>query len=185
MIRLLVVLSIAILCSCGNAPQRPDPILDQNYQPTPVQGAANTAVTPPTPGAEPAQNAAGVWHYTCSAGCAGGAGSAVPCATCGATLVHNQTYHGNANQPATTTTINPQAGGATPINLGDGSSIAPMGGAPATPSVTTPPKAPEPAQNAAGVWHFTCSAGCAGGAGSAIACAGCGATLVHNQTYHN
>lgn len=51
-----------------------------------------------------------------------------------------------------------------------------------TPSSTT---TPEPAQNAAGVWHYTCPSGCAGGAGSAVACSSCGATLEHNQAYHN
>jgi hypothetical protein len=49
--------------------------------------------TPPTPTPEPAQNAAGVWHYTCAKGCPGGAGSATVCATCGGTLVHNTAYH--------------------------------------------------------------------------------------------
>ncbi len=182
MIRLFIVLTIAILCSCGNAPQRPEPILDQNYQPTPVGGAATNAVTPPAPGAEPAQNAAGVWHYTCPTGCSGGAGSAVACATCGTTLVHNQTYHSNNNQPTAPTSITPSGGVTSPsINLGDGTSIAPIGGAPAA---AAPPKAPEPAQNAAGVWHYTCSAGCSGGAGSAVACASCGATLAHNADYH-
>lgn len=45
------------------------------------------------PAAEPAQNAAGVWHYTCPNGHAGGAGSATACGECGATLVHNAAYH--------------------------------------------------------------------------------------------
>lgn len=44
---------------------------------------------------------------------------------------------------------------------------------------------PEPPQNAAGVWHYTCPKGCAGGAGSAVACSQCGSTLAHNQAYHN
>lgn len=50
----------------------------------------------------------------------------------------------------------------------------------------TPPNAttPEPAQNADGVWHYTCSKGCAGGAGSAGNCATCGGPLTHNQAYH-
>ena len=43
---------------------------------------------------------------------------------------------------------------------------------------------PEPAQNAKGVWHYTCPSGCTGGAGLASACAKCTATLVHNQEYH-
>ena len=183
MIRLFIILTIAILCSCGNAPQRPEPILDQNYQPTPIEGAAatNNGLTPPAPGAEPAQNATGVWHYTCPTGCSGGAGSAVPCATCGTTLVHNTTYHANDNKGAT----NPTVGSTPPINLGDGSSIAPIGGIPGAPAAAAPPKVPEPAQNAAGVWHYTCGAGCAGGAGSAVPCASCGATLAHNAGYHN
>lgn len=61
---------------------------------TPADGAAPPAA-PATPAAttEPAQNAAGVWHYTCPNGCAGGAGSATACAKCGSTLAHNQAYH--------------------------------------------------------------------------------------------
>ena len=51
-------------------------------------------------------------------------------------------------------------------------------------TTTTQPTTAEPAQNAAGVWHYTCPNGHAGGAGSATACAECGATLVHNTLYH-
>ena len=40
-----------------------------------------------------ATNAAGVYHYICSNGCAGGSGSQGSCATCGSALVHNQAYH--------------------------------------------------------------------------------------------
>ena len=50
---------------------------------------------------------------------------------------------------------------------------------------TSTQQAPEPAQNAAGVWHYTCPNGHAGGAGSATACSVCGTTLVHNAAYHN
>lgn len=117
--------------------------------------------TPPsatTP--EPAQNAEGIWHYTCEKGCAGGAGAAGTCATCGGALAHNSAYHGNNN---TMPTINPL-----PTNA--------MG------AQATPPA--EPAQNAAGVWHYTCAKGCAGGAGAAGTCASCGGPLAHNQGYH-
>lgn len=109
---------------------------------------------------EPAQNAKGVWHYTCAKGCAGGAGAAQPCAKCNATLVHNSAYHENA-APATKPN-------------------------PASAATTTPADAPkpEPAQNPKGVWHYTCSDGCAGGAGAAAPCAKCGKTLVHNSVYH-
>ena len=119
------------------------------------------APTPPPATTEPPQNAAGVWHYTCPKGCAGGAGAAESCAKCGTTLTHNTVYHG---QPKTTaTSANP--------------AIAPG-------AATTPTKQPEPAQNAAGVWHYTCAAGCAGGAGAAGACAKCSKPLAHNQAYH-
>ncbi len=52
-----------------------------------------TTTTVPTPAPEPAQNAAGVWHYTCAKGCAGGSGTPGNCATCGQALAHNAAYH--------------------------------------------------------------------------------------------
>ena len=161
---------MSLFTACKDTPTRPEAILDANYEPT----VPTTSISGTTTGdtGEPAQNASGVWHYTCSTGCSGGAGSAVPCATCGQTLVHNTQYHDNQGASNPSNTIgndggislnNPMAGGLTP---------------PAT-------KAPEPPQNAAGVWHYICDAGCAGGAGSATACAGCGNTLSHNTAYHN
>lgn len=154
----------AICCFVGCYESKPAP----KY---PIDGAVDlnqpAPATPATPGAEPAQNAAGVWHYTCSNGCAGGAGAAGNCATCGNALAHNAAYHGNADAttppaptPATTETAT--------------SNI----------TFTGDPQNPEPAQNAAGVWHYTCSNGCTGGAGSAVACATCGNVLAHNSAYH-
>ena len=124
-----------------------------NVSSSPTQPNAATP-NPATP--EPAQNAAGVWHYTCNAGCAGGAGAAGTCGTCGGALAHNQVYHPNNNNNSTPTTIN---------------------------SPITPPAA-EPAQNTAGVWHYTCSTGCAGGGGATGTCGTCGGTLAHNSAYH-
>ncbi len=108
------------------------------------------------------QSSGSAWHYTCANGCAGGAAAAGNCSTCGNVLVHNQAYHNNTNNTTTTTT---------------------------TPTVTSPtnPTAatnPEPSQNAAGVWHYTCANGCAGGAGAASKCGSCGSTLAHNTAYH-
>ncbi len=144
--------------------QSPVPLPGDNALPSPVpvpgvmpSPAPNPAATPPA--TEPAQNATGVWHYTCSKGCAGGSGTATACAKCGTTLVHNTSYHPPKPTPAATNT---------------------PAGAPGT---TTPPK-PEPAQNTAGVWHYTCSGGCAGGAGTAADCSKCGKKLTHNATYH-
>ena len=55
---------------------------------------------------------------------------------------------------------------------------------PATDGSQLPPQSPEPAMNAAGVYHYVCSAGCEGGAGAQGNCAGCGAALTHNAAYH-
>ena len=115
------------------------------------------------------QNSAGVYHYTCANGCPGGAGTATACATCGATLVHNQAYH---DAPAA---ANSSAGS----NSMDMQQLLQQQQQSATPQSTNS------AQNAAGVYHYTCANGCPGGAGTATACATCGATLVHNQAYHN
>lgn len=79
---------------CGSEYQH-----NQAYHNQPPTGNAINPVnptiptTPATP--EPAQNAAGVYHYTCPDGCSGGAGSATACASCGKTLVHNTAYHSN------------------------------------------------------------------------------------------
>ena len=187
----LTMLLLLMVVACGDtdttgSSQAPVPPA-ANSPIIPPANDASAATTPP-PAAEPPQNAAGVWHYTCSNGCAGGGGSAVACATCGNTLAHNQAYHGNTTTPATPgapgapTQVATTPGG-TPMTMFADPTKQPvnatMGAAPVQPAA-----APEPAQNASGVWHYTCSNGCAGGAGSAVACATCGSTLAHNQGYH-
>lgn len=142
---------------------------------------ANTPIAPNAPAAPAAPaatvNVAGGAHYVCSlTGCTGtGAESAGSCSVCGNALAHNQAFH-NQTTPGQTTNAN---GGLSPLfNTGaDGAAQT------ITPQTITPPTA-EPAQNANGVWHYTCSNGCAGGAGSAVACASCGSTLAHNTAYH-
>lgn len=144
----------------GNAQTAPGaPVIDPAAAPAPA--AAPPPATAPAATPEPAQNAAGVWHYTCSKGCAGGAATATACAKCGTTLSHNQAYHGAATP----------AGAA---------------GAPGqTPTITMPnTKQPEPPQNKAGVWHYVCPDGHAGGGGGATPCSKCSKTLVHNKAYH-
>ncbi len=187
--KFLSILTIAALCAisvfsaCGNDSaasqgaavetpgdqQQPSADPMSNFpDPTATIGTG----TPP-PAAEPPQNAAGLWHYTCPKGCKGGSGSATPCATCGTTLVHSQAYHGT---PSTSTTGNPTATAPPPSNTP---------GAPGQSSITMPnPSKAEPPQNAAGVWHYTCPGGCAGGGGSAVACAKCGKMTEHNKSYH-
>lgn len=74
--------------------------------------AATNPTTPPPPPNTP--NAAGVFHYTCTNGCAGGAGTAQPCATCGAQLAHNAAYH--STQPgAPTGSATPAPGSKSPL----------------------------------------------------------------------
>jgi hypothetical protein len=117
-------------------------------------------INPNLAGLEPAQNSGGVWHYTCNKGCPRGAGSAVNCDNCGGVLAHNTTYHAKANSTPT--------------------SSAPY----ANPPASTPTATPEPSQNKAGVWHYTCEKGCVGGSGGSGACSTCGGPLAHNTAYH-
>lgn len=101
---------------------------------------------------------AGVQHYICPNNCQGSGGPEQGnCPVCGTAYLHNQAFHANDAQNQVPPTPNP---------------------------VTQTPTA-EPAQNAAGVWHYTCAKGCPGGSGSATACATCGGTLAHNAAYHN
>lgn len=151
---LCLFFAIVALSSCKNS--KSDEIRDQAKESLGVQAPANQ------PAGSPALTSA-VKHYTCPNNCAGSGGDAQGnCPVCGSAYVHNQAYHDqqNAASPAVTTTP----------------------GAPAAPAA--PAAAPAPAQNAAGVYHYTCTKGCAGGAGAAGNCATCGAPLAHNQAYH-
>ncbi len=141
-----------------------------------------TDVNAPNAKGEAARNSEGVWHYTCPNGCADGAGTAMPCPKCGTTLAHNSAYHsGNAATTPTITTPPPTLNQPAANNPFASPAIAPTAAAP----IGNAPRAPEPPQNANGVWHYTCPKGCDGGGGSAVACGKCGATLAHNTAYHN
>ena len=184
--RLIIFMALAICMSCSSEPKSADTAdasADSNLPAaTPAQQANNSgslvkeislpdngqpAAQPQRP-KEPAQNAEGVWHYTCAKGCPGGGGAAQKCATCGELLKHNSAYHTAANQPAVTAQPNVQ------VQPGAGS-----------PVQIQPPVKNEPPQNAQGVWHFTCGKGCPGGAGKKGPCGTCGTELAHNAAYHN
>lgn len=162
------LLTFVVLClglsfsSCQSGESKK--IREDARQALPAPPAGDVATTPATPPATPPATNPNEPHYKCPNNCSGGVGAAAgPCPVCGTELAHNQAYH----VPQTTTTT-PTADN--PLN------------------VTPPPsttQTPAPATNAAGVYHYTCSNGCAGGGASASACATCGATLVHNQAYHN
>lgn len=160
--KILATLLLCSVLSFYNCKENTKEAKDDIVKPVQVEESISPtkATTPALK--EPAQNAAGVWHYTCRIGCPGGSGAADKCATCGNVLVHNTIYHGNATNTANTTNTN---------------------ASPMVNPAATPPKV-EPAQNAAGVWHYTCSKGCAGGSGAAGKCATCSGALAHNSAYH-
>lgn len=151
-LKLLVMLvfgSVLVLSSCKEAAKAPEKEPLRTLKVEDLASPQAPAIQNPA-ALEAPQNAMGVWHYTCSQGCTGGAGTATNCATCGGLLAHNAGYHANANPTPTTIT----------------------------------PGAAAPSQNAAGIWHYSCGNGCAGGSGAAGSCNTCGTALAHNQTYH-
>ena len=134
-------------------------------------------VSPDAGAARIASGTTGEAHYKCPKNCEGGTGSAKgPCPVCGTEMAHNQAFHAQAGATPGSTPETPIK--VDPINSTGANTIS------ATPSTTNPTITPEPAQNAKGVWHFTCAKGCAGGAGAQGTCATCGGPLSHNQAYH-
>ena len=126
-----------------------------------IFNAQNTSEPAPTNPNEP--------HWKCPKNCAGSGGAAQgKCPVCGSDYVHNAAYHGTppaaGSSPSDPIKINPENSTATPAQ--------------------TPPPATASAQNAKGVFHYTCSKGCAGGAASAGNCAKCGNALTHNAAFH-
>lgn len=99
-----------------------------------------------------------IWHYICPNKHETGSEGQGKCPVCNVELIHNDAFH----------TQSQSTNQATPASI--------------TPA--EPPQPADPAQNARGDWHYTCPKGCAGGAGSQIACTTCGSTLQHNQKYH-
>lgn len=166
---LLMGLSLLFFVGCNsdapsgseNASSTDNPEMSQPFQDMQTPAA--------NPAAPPAKASDGVvYHYACPNACGGGDGPGT-CPTCGTAYAHNQAWHDQnpAQDPVQ------QA----PVDID-------MRNPGATPPPVATPATPEPAQNAAGVWHYTCSAGCSGGAGAAGSCSKCGGSLSHNQAYH-
>jgi len=175
---LMIMAAFLFLASCADKPSRPDTILTE-AQKTAADAAATAAANAGIQSA--AVSGVDLPHYYCANSCEGsGSGSPGSCPTCGNAYTHNDAFHNKAPtpQPAGTMTAPPVSGQTltSPVTMGGDNVIS-------TP--VTPTKAPEPPQNANGVWHYTCSAGCAGGAGGAGTCASCGGPLAHNTAYHN
>ena len=134
---------------------------------TPSATASDSIVQPPVTLSTGATGSTSTEsHYKCAtAGCAGSGDAQGKCPICGAELVHNQGFHNQA----------PSAPGSSPANPVQ---VNPANNPTAT---TTPPSA----QNAKGIYHFTCPKGHEGGAASAGNCAKCGEALTHNQAFHD
>ncbi|MFT6730109.1 MAG: hypothetical protein ACJA1H_001430 [Glaciecola sp.] len=156
---LLLCSSVLFFYGCNDSSKTPKQDSVKQVEVSDTPNPPVTATPSPTT-KEPAQNASGVWHYTCRIGCVGGAGSVVNCGTCGMALAHNTVYHGKTS---------------------DATSSAPFA---TPPPATKATPAKEPAQNASGVWHYTCAIGCLGGAGTAGSCNTCNGALSHNKGYH-
>lgn len=110
-----------------------------------------------------------VQHYICDNKCENSGGeTAGNCPNCNMPYTHNVAYHNNDLLKSG------------PINV---KSNATQPGVPTTTSTNN--RTPEPAQNANGIYHYTCSNGCAGGAGTTTNCNACGEVLAHNTAYHN
>lgn len=161
-ISLLIVLGTIFLSAC-QADKKPTN--NQLPAPSPVQPLNAPVAT------------AGVQHYICPNNCAGSGGAAAgTCPTCGTQYVHNAAFH---NQPGSS--ANSQQLPPAPILTNPQQT---------TPQQTTVPVpqnqsvAEEPAQNAAGVWHYVCSKNCGGTGGKRGYCPKCGAGLDHNDAYH-
>jgi hypothetical protein len=107
---------------------------------------------------------ASVKHYICGNKCENsGSDAAGACPVCKNPYLHNDAFHAQdllKNGPLNV-----------PTNI-----QAPAANAPAAPS---------PAQNAKGIYHYTCDKGCYGGAGTQTNCTNCGGQLAHNQAFHN
>ncbi len=160
-----ILFSLSLVFTACNGDQTPSSdTTTTTTTTTPTATAPATNAVPPATGGV----AGAVEHYVCPNGHAGsGAAQAGNCSQCNTALVHNQAFH--ANDPAPTT----------PTPSFNNDAVPPAAGSTVTTTPTTP------AQNAAGVFHYTCAAGCAGGAAGAGTCSSCGGELAHNQAYHN
>ncbi|WP_372769960.1 hypothetical protein [Lutibacter sp.] len=117
----------------------------------------------PKPSIEKSAISKNVKHYICTNKCEN-SGSDVQgvCPTCEKPYIHNQAFHNDdlmKNGPLNVPKYN------------------------GTPAKNAPSQ-PSPAQNATGIYHYTCNNGHPGGSGTASNCVTCGALLTHNQAYH-
>jgi len=106
-----------------------------------------------------------VKHYICDNNCENSGGNeAGNCPVCKNPYTHNVAYH--SDDLLKSGPLKVQSNATQPIN-------------------NKPQQNATPAQNSAGIYHYTCSNGCYGGSGTVTNCTTCGNPLAHNQAYHN
>lgn len=107
-----------------------------------------------------------VKHYICNNNCENsGSDVAGNCPVCKTPYTHNVAFHSDDLLKSGPLNVQSNATQTAPTNNNSNS--------------------PAPAQNSAGVYHYTCSNGCNGGSGAVTNCNSCGEPLAHNQLYHN
>src|SRR5699024_220751 len=142
-------------------------------------GGSDNNITLPDAGASAnvTPSVGGEHHFMCSAGCGDGGPSQGNCPSCGAALVHNDAYHAQdqfgSNNNLTPTPAPPGQ------NMGD-----PKGKYPSVFNSPSAPRATVPQGGVGSGHHYICSAGCGGGGANQGSCPSCGATLVHNDAFH-
>lgn len=155
----LVLLSIFLFVGCGETPDRPEPVMTQAQHDAVNAESAALEAQKAAMAASSVSSSPSTLHYYCATHPNKGGDAQGSCPDCGQALVHNAAFHNNGAAV-------PSATGSVP-----------------TPASATP--TPAAATNAAGVYHYTCPNGCAGGAGSQANCTSCGNPLAHNAAYHN
>jgi len=157
----LLFVAFVFLSSCSSSPDRPQPVMTQAQHDAVNAESAALQAQKAAQAATAAASSPSTLHYYCATHPDKGGSDQGTCSECGLALVHNQAFHNTPSAP--------------------GSPAVP--GAPTT--IPATPAAPAAATNAAGVYHYSCSNGCAGGAAAQANCTTCGNPLVHNAAFHN
>ena len=167
--KLIPVFALFILClySCkeeakkANTNSNEVPVIEKPIV-TPQVETTESATPQPATNNAAVTNIVGGAHYLCPKNCVGGESSAQgTCPVCSTALAHNQGFHNT----------NPLTNG--PLST------------PNITNTTAPTATPASGPNAAGVYHYTCANGCAGGGDALGKCASCAGDLAHNAAYHN
>lgn len=167
MLSLLCIAMIGFMACGDEKRERPDVVKDventSQQQSNPISNDGNISQDLNS------NNAGGdVQHYICPNDCEGSGGpSQGTCPVCGTQYVHNSAYHQQGNQ-------NQQ----NQINVEGQDQLKDLQ------RQQQQQRENAPAQKN-GEYHYVCSEGCSGGAGSAGTCSQCGASLEHNAAYHN